>query len=78
MKKTNRREMARKYGRDYMKNYRAYEEFARMLEYEELRELEKSLVGVPSEIDDLGQVVTVHAEITKEEYERLLYWREIQ
>lgn len=78
LKKTNRREMAKKYGKDYMKNYRAYEEFARMLEYEELRELEKSLVGVPSEIDDLGQVVTVHAEITKEEYERLLYWREIQ
>lgn len=78
LKKTNRREMARKYGRDYMKNYRAYEEFARMLEYEELRELEKSLVGVPSELDDLGQVVTVHAEITQEEYERLLYWREIQ
>lgn len=77
LKKTSRREMARKYGKDYMKNYRAYEEFANMLQYEELRELEKSLEGVPAELDDLGQVVTVHAEITQEEYEQLLYYREI-
>ena len=68
LKKTSRREMAKKYGRDYMKNYRAYEEFARMLEYEELRELEKSLVGIPAELDDLGQVVTVNAELTHKEH----------
>lgn len=73
-----RREMARKYGRDYMKNYRAYEEFARMIITTEIYQLEKDMEGIPSCCDINGEIITYHAELTKEELkiiEKLRYER---
>lgn len=70
--------MARKYGRDYMKNYRAYEEFARMIITTEIYQLEKDMEGIPSCCDINGEIITYHAELTKEELkiiEKLRYER---
>lgn len=68
--------MGIKYGRDFMKNFRAYKEFRDACFTERLTEFEKSLDGIPAEVNDYGVIETFHATITRDEFEALQKWRE--
>lgn len=68
--------MGRQYGRDFIKNVRQYKDFREMVLYERLCEFEKSLDGLPAEIDENGVVETFHATISRDEFEALQKWRE--
>lgn len=65
---TSQHEMARRYGRDYMKNFAKYQQFGVLLRNEQMRNLQKDLVGTASYVDPaFDDNNTYHAELRKDE-----------
>ena len=61
-----RREMARKYGRDYMKNHKAYAEFAGLVVLEETGDIERAFAlmdGTTARIDEVRKQARTMGEI---------------
>lgn len=65
---TSQHEMARRYGRDYMKNFAKYQQFGNILRNEQIRDVEKSLVGTCAYKSTFGENLdTYHAELRCDE-----------
>ena len=68
LNQTSHHEMARRYGRDYMKNFAKYQQFGVLLRNEHMRNLQKDLVGTASYVDPTcDDNNTYHAELHKDE-----------
>lgn len=67
----NRRQLGIKYGRDYIKNFRAYSDYklAVIEETEDLRQLEKASAGLIASTDEVGNPERFHAELTQYEFD---------
>lgn len=70
------REMAIKYGRDFMKNYQSYALFREAVRAEEMRNLEKQLDGQIASVNHCGEPVTWHMEVTEAERGLIAFKRE--
>lgn len=65
-------EMARKYGRDFIKNFRQYHFFRHHCLYLRRSELAYRMDGIPTEIDEYtGEALSINAVLTKSEYEMI-------
>lgn len=65
---TSQHEMARRYGRDYMKNFAKYQQFGNILRNEKIRQLEKDLSGTCAyESATCADDNTYHAELHVDE-----------
>lgn len=70
------REMAIKYGRDFMRNYQSYANFREAVRAEEMRDLEKQLDGQIASVNHYGEPVTWHMEVTEAERDLIAFKRE--
>lgn len=69
----SRFELGKKYGKDYIKNFRAYEYFKNAVYEQRYWESLKTLDGTPAQIDQYtGQPLAYHATLTPAEYELVL------
>ena len=65
-------EMARKYGRDFIKNYKQYHQFRHHCLYLRRSELAYKMDGIPTEVDEYtGEALSINAVLTRSEYEMI-------
>ena len=64
--------MGRKYGRDFIKNYRHYVDFRNIALHERMEELRQGMDGIPCDFDpNSGAVTSINAVLTTAEYQLL-------
>lgn len=66
--KLTRKELGIKYGRDFIKNFRSYEQYRQAVYEEQYYEHLATLDGTPEKIDDFGQPSQYFATLTAEEW----------